>query len=250
MNQIELNNELLRVCRSFSINFSRVEQLLQQGAEPLGKVQYHRAVNNLYDSVLDVMLCEDECPEDFVKLTALFLHYGMDIAKPSIPYDGDNIINPLWTFAFVRGNALIKALKLLLDNGLSAEDASCCWSHAVCDLVQFGFILDNEYAYECLYDCIRKLMLIASYDHVLSQDEDLQEEIWYDYEQNQYDLKKFRNWNDFEFKVDTSRCQRIPEPYKSLVTIIEKVSGSPVWTFGICLTPEDIGQKNNKSIFE
>ncbi|MBR0414654.1 MAG: hypothetical protein IJI67_06260 [Clostridia bacterium] len=240
MNQIELNNELLRVFSTFTINFSRVENLLQQGAEPLGKVQYHRVVNNLYDSVLDVMLCEDVCPEDFVKLTALFLRYGMDIAKPSIPYDGDNIINPLWSLAFVKGEAFLKVLKLLLDNGLSAEDASCCWNHAVCDLVQFGFVLDNEYAYECLYDCIKKLMLIASYEHILIENKDLQEEIWYNYAQNQYDLKKFRNWNDFLFEVDTSRCERKPEPYKSVVTIIEKSNGLPVWKFGLCLTPEEI----------
>ena len=240
MNQTELNNTLLKVCQSFPINLVRAEELLGQGAKPLGRVEVLRVVNNLYDSVLDAILCEDECPEDLVDLTALFLRYGMDISKPGVPYDGDNIINPLWTFAFFKGDAFIQSLKLLLDNGLSAEDASYCWNHAVSDLVQFSLPFDNEYTYERLYDYIKKLMLIASYEHILSQDRDLQKEIWYDYGKNQYDLKKFRIWDDFDFEINTSHCEREPEPYKSVVTIIEKASGLPVWTFGVCLTPEEI----------
>ncbi len=240
MNQVELNNTLLKVCQSFPINFERVEALLGQGAEPLGRVDYHRVINNLYDSVLDTMLCEDECPEDFVKLTALFLRYGMDIAKPAVPYDGENIINPLWSLSFVKGDAFIQALKLLLDNGLSAEDAACCWYHAVSDLVQFGLALDSEYAYACLYDCVKKLLLIASYEHILKEDKALRSAIWLNYPQNTYDVSKFRAWENFDFEADTSHCENYPEPYKSVVIIIEKSSGLPVWKLGICISPEEI----------
>ena len=83
-------------------------------------------------------------------------------------------------------------------------------------------------------------MLVASYPHILNSDEELRKEIWYDYNCNGYDITQFRNWNDYVFDVDTSHCEHGPEVYKSVVTIIEKTSGSPVWKFGICLSPDDV----------
>ena len=84
----------------------------------------------------------------------------------------------------------------------------------------------------------RKLMLIASYPHVLNADRDLREEIWYAW--NHYDLRRFRNWEDFDIIVDTSRCTHGPDVRRSLVTIREKTTGKAVWVFGVCLEPEEV----------
>ena len=80
-------------------------------------------------------------------------------------------------------------------------------------------------------------MLIASYPHILENDEYLREEIWL--EQNQYDLVNFRNWQDFRFEISTPEGDPPGAVYKSIVTIVEKRSERPVWRFGVCLEPDD-----------
>ncbi len=234
----ELNADLLAACTSDNIDYERIESLLMHGAEPLGKVVPYGFQNNLYDEVVDHLFCNDDTPEDLYQITELFLRYGMDISKPAIPYDGDNVLNPLWTFAFPSNECVLRTLKLLLDHGLSADDAGECWGHAIFDLVNIDGELSDPYELEMYNDYIRKLMLIASYPHVLNADKELRDEIWYDY--NSFDLVRFRKWEDFDFEVDTSHCQRHPEVYRSVVTIIEKASRKPVWKFGVCLKPEDI----------
>ena len=220
------------------IDYGSVESLLKRGAMPLGKVTSGGYENNLYEEVIDYLFCNEETTEDFYKITNWFLHYGMDISKPSVPYDGDNILNPLWTFAFPSNDIVLRTLKLLLDNGLSADDAGECWRHAISDFVNIYGDLTTEYEYEIYYDYIRKLMLITSYPHVLNVDDFLKDEIWYLY--NDYDVINFRNWEAFYFKIDTSYCEKHPEVYKSIVTIIEKSTEKAVWRFGVGLKPEDI----------
>ncbi len=233
----ELNAELLAVCTTEPIDYDRVEELLCQGAEPLGKVIMYGEPDNLYNEVIDVYFRNDDTPEDFYRITELFLQHGMDISKPAIPYDED-IINPLWTFSFPANDCVLRTLKLLLDHGLSADDAGECWGHAIFDLVNVQRELYVPSEFNTYYDYIRKLMLIASYPHVLSADKDLRDEIWYDY--NHYDLSRFHNWNDFTYEIHTSHCERHPEVYKSIVTIIEKETGNQVWRFGVCLSPDDV----------
>lgn len=166
------------------------------------------------------------------------MKYGMDISKPSIPYDGSNVLNPLWMFGFFSNEVVLRTLKLLLDNGLSADDADECWGHAIFDLANIDGDLMTDFDYEVFNDYIRKLMLIASYPHVLNEDEYLRDEIWFQY--NDYDVTKFRNWNNYAFDVDTSHCIGNPHVCGSVVTIIEKTTGKPVWKFGVCLKPEEI----------
>ncbi len=240
MSNADLNMQLYNACIEKTPNYSLIEDLLKKGAKPLGKVTICGYDNNLYDEVVSGIFDNDETPEAFYVIAELFLKYGMDISKPEIPYDDENVLDPLWTFAFPSNEVVLKTLKLMLDNGLNFENAGQCWGHAIFDLVNLGCDLSNDIEKEFYYDYIRKLMLIASYPHILDNDEDLREEIWYGYEFNNYDLLKFRKWNDFEFDIDTSRCERHPEVYKSVVTIIEKNSRKPVWKFGVCLTPNEL----------
>ena len=209
MTQIELNSQLLAACTADTVDYAHIEALLQRGAEPLGRVTVNGEENNLYLEVVDHYINivegvwintedgpEDEAdyeaegdPEDFCRITELFLRYGMDISKPAIPYDDDDIVNPLWYFTFMSGEVVLKTLKLLLDHGLRAEDASECWVHEIMDFGISGDLCD-PFSFEQFYSYIRKLMLMASYPHVVNADPELRQEIWYDY--NHYDLTRFR----------------------------------------------------------
>lgn len=238
IDEIALNKKVLMACKANVIDYELVESLLKQGAKPLGKVIAYGKANNLYKEIVDVLFFDEETDEDFYKITELFLRYNMDISKPSIPYDGLNILNPLWSFSFASNDVILRTLRLLLDNGLSADAARECWDHAICDFVQIDGDLIDEDDYESFRDFIRKIMLIASYPHVLNSDLKLQEKIWL--KNNCYDVTKFRDWNLVSYEIDTSHCSGYPQVYRSIVTIIEKSSGKAVWKFGICLKPEDI----------
>ena len=240
MTKEELNAQLLDVRLAKEVDYARAEELLWQGAEPLGKIEYDGYPNNLYSEIVSQFFYRDEIPEDFYNITELFLRYGMNISKPSIPYDdGDDYPNPLWVFGFPskENEYVLHTLKLLLDHGLNADHAHECWLHAIFDIcLIYDFSIPSEL--EAFYDYLRKLMLIASYPHVLCADAELRKEIWL--EQNHYDLTRFRNWRDFSFEVDSSRCGSTPGASRSVVTIIEKSSGQKVWRFGINLRPEDL----------
>ncbi len=236
--ELNLNAELLKVCTSDVIDYDLAESLLVKGAKPLGKITDYGFDNNLYDEIIEFLFRNEETPEDFYRITELFLRYGMDISKPSVPYDGDNVLNPIFRFAFPSNEVVLRTLKLLLDNGLSADDAGVCWGLAISDFVNVDGGLTTDLEYEYYYDYIRKLMLIASYPRLLNSDKSLQNEIWFQY--NDYDITRFRNWHEFSFDIDTSHCDRHPEVHKSLVTIKEKSSGKAVWKFGVSMKPEDV----------
>ena len=235
-----LNQRLLEVCITDPVDYESAEELLKQGAEPLGKViDAYGEEGNLYTEIVSELFDNDRTRKDFYSITALFLRYGMDISKPAVPYDNGvaEIIIPLWYFAFFSNETVFQTLMLLLDNGLSPDDAAECWSHALFDF-SLGESLDDPFVHNELYDYCKKVMLIASYPNILQNDEDLKRIIWYD--KNDYDLIKFRQWDAFTYDIDTSHCQRHPEVYRSIITIIEKESEQPVWKFGISITPDEI----------
>jgi hypothetical protein len=231
-----LTQQLLEACMADVIDFRLVEELLKQGAEPLGRVKGEYCDDNLYGAIAEKLFQYDETTEDFFRITDLFLKYGMDITKPSIPYDYSYVFHPLLCYIYRTNEWGIRTLQLFLDNGCSAKDAREFWQYAIGDYRYCPHDLEIEE----LNDFVRKLMLVASYPHIFNSDEELRKEIWYDYNCNGYDITQFRNWNDYVFDVDTSHCEHGPEVYKSVVTIIEKTSGSPVWKFGICLSPDDV----------
>jgi hypothetical protein len=66
------------------------------------------------------------------------------------------------------------------------------------------------------------VVLFASYDHVINNDADLQKLI--DCTFNDYDLHKFRAWNDFFYEFEPSDKRGWYH-----VKIFEKESGKEVW---------------------
>lgn len=242
MTKEELNAQLLDVCLADEVDYARAEELLRLGAEPLGRIEHSwSSPSVLYDEVVEWFCDEDNSSEDFYKITELFLRYGMNIAKPAVPYgdfDNDIVENPMWTFTFLlwlsepQSDYVLDALKLLLDHGLSADDAAVFWTHAATDIWIAGVGFRKEYGSDegiCAY--ARALLLIASYPHILNEDEHLRREIWYD--SNHYDLMRFRNWNDFYFTTEIYPCDVYSDTYCSVVTVTEKATEKMAWQFGV-----------------
>lgn len=78
-------------------------------------------------------------------------------------------------------------------------------------------------------------MLIASYPHIILNDEFLQKEIWFS--ENNYDFTKFRMWDKFDyvFKPDSSQLLK-----RSVVEIVDKDTNETVWRLGFEISPDEI----------
>ena len=231
--EIVLNKKLSHECSKEHIDFAVVEELLKQGADPLGGTELYgwSLLDHIYGDVVGGS--HDYDSVELPKLTELFLKYGMDVDNPRVPYDGSNSINPLWDFAFVTNENTIFALKMLLDHGLSAESFAEFWDHSMTDYFYFECgdpQNDESWNYECIWT-FKMLLLGASYDHILKNDEGLQEFICCDL--NTYDVHNFRNWDNYKYFFDTSHCDKSPELYKSVIHIYEKATGDEVWKIGV-----------------
>lgn len=231
--EIELNKKLYEECSKENIDFSVVEDLLKQGADPNGGTAQYGwdLLNHIYGDL--VMGSQDNDSVNLPQITELFLKYNMDIANPRVPYDGDNSINPMWDYAFVCNENAIIALKMLLDYGLSAEDFAEFYGHSMCDFfhIECGDPQNDAYwNYECTW-AFKMLLLGASYDHILNNDEGLQRFICCDY--NTYDARNFRDWTNYEYQFDTSYCEARPELYQSIIRIYEKDTKEEVWKIGV-----------------
>lgn len=231
--EIELNIKLKEECSKDSIDYKRVEELLKQGADPLGGTAIcgWDLLDHIYGEVVDDSLYTNS--DDLPRLTELFLEYGMNVDAPRVPYDGENSINPLWDFSFVPNENSILALKMLLDHGLSATSFAEFWDHSMTDFfhIECGDPQNDEYwNKECVWT-FKMLLLGASYDHIFEDDESIGEFICCAFNKN--DVHIFRNWNDFEFRFDTSYCRRYPELYGSIIHIYSKATGNEVWRIGV-----------------
>lgn len=233
--EVELNNKLYEECTKDEIDCAAIEGLLKQGADPLGAT----AVSGwgLLEHIYGEIIC-DICHSEGVNLpriTELFLKYGMDIENPRIPYDDDNSLHPMWQFAFITNQNAIRALEMLLDKGLSADAAGEMWGHITFDLIMIecGDPNTDEVWRDVCTWTMKMIMFCASYDHILENDEELREFIGCSY--NDYDLHKFRKWDDFYYEFDTSHCDSYPVFNRSIVRIFEKGTNKEIWKVGICL---------------
>lgn len=233
--EIELNKKLYDECAKIKepIDFALVEELLKVGADPLGatKATGWGLLDHIYGDIVGGS--QDNNSVDLPKITELFLKYGMDIDNPRIPYDDSNSINPTWEFGFAINENAIIALKMLLDKGLSADSFGLFWDHVIGDFfyIECGDPQNDEFwNHECVWS-FKMMLLAASYDHILKNDEDLYKFLCCDY--NMYDIHNFRDWDRFDYFFDTSHCEKGPDIYKSILHIYEKETGKEVWTIGV-----------------
>ena len=231
--EIELNKKLLEECSKRDIDLTAIEDLLKQGADPLGGIAV--CGWDLPEHLYSEILCEsqDSRSVNLPAITELFLKYGMNIDAPRIPYDDENSTNPMWCFAFVTNEHAISALKMLLDHGLSAESFGYFWGHAVGDLflIEQGDPQNDEFwNKECTWT-LKMILLGASYDHIFEEDEDIGKFICYS--NNSGDIHMFREWNDFDYTFDMTNCDKHPSFFGSIVHITSKKTGKEVWTIKV-----------------
>ena len=237
--EVELNKRLYEECSRDVLECATIETLLTQGADPLGATAVFGW--GLLEHVYGEIVCDshDSQSVNLPKITELFLKHGMNISSPRIPYDNDNSINPLWDFSFVPNENSIIALKMLLDNGLDVESVGAFLCHSIDDEIDVHRSSPNDPDYNDWFVWTFKMvMLIATYDYILNNDKDLCRFIGLDY--NNYDVRKFKEWNDYRYEFDTSRCKSFAELCGSVVRIIEVNSNKEVWKIGVCLKPEEL----------
>jgi len=125
------NRTLLLACLAENPDYQYIEELLKQGANPLGCVSDQSCSEDpvycqIIDAYLDAYQSLDIDCDDFPKITALFLQYGMDVSRPEMPYEECDACHPMWMFGFYGGKPMLTALRLLLDYGLNAASAGEC----------------------------------------------------------------------------------------------------------------------------
>ncbi len=216
---IEINKKLLSACMDHYNGFSQINELFAAGEGPLGEVIIDSSgrKDNLYTAVVNYYLWDDDYFR-LLEITKLFCDYGMVLSKPAIPYDNGDILNPVWYFTILTKYNVLPILKYLLDRGLDADSAFQCWYHAV---EYWTFSSDDIFDEEQVYSDISKIMLIASYSHILRNDEALQEVVCLD--QNDYDIAKLRDWNKYEII-----CSEFHIRGASII-VRDKESGQEIW---------------------
>lgn len=218
--EVALNKELYSECMKVSPDFEKVEDLLRRGADPLGATAASGwgLLEHIYGEIIFDLSCEIEpgvkpgSEANLPKITELFVKYGMDVDHPKVPYDGDNSMNPLWVLAFLPNEFGTAALRILLDHGLSADSAAECWDHALFD--HFNIVSYHPEEYTWVW---KMIMLVASYERILSEDESVRHLTGP--EHNKSDVRAFREWDGFEYEFLSDRD----------INIYEKKTGALYW---------------------
>lgn len=223
--ELDLNQQLLDECTEPHPNFAHIEDLLQQGADPLGVTINEECV---YSAIITYR--EDWGHSYLPQMTEMFLRYGMDIDNPRVPFDMLDRCNPFEYFALVVDDNIIESMALLLDSGVSVESAENFWNIGISDLIYCDSAIpqEDEDCNERYTYLMKGIMFCASYEHIIDSSDSIRKII--DCAKNDFDVKKFRKWNAFEYKLFGERED--PIVMKNLnIQIYEKSSGQKVWEF-------------------
>jgi hypothetical protein len=230
--QFTLNKELLEAAKRCDL--IRVEELLRQGADPLGSAdandQDEDILGELFYSSADDEKVADMMPE----LLRLFFAHGMDITARNILDDDENNINPLWNLAFVSTESGLKILHVLLEHGLDRLSAEILVEHIFIDMeLCDGCDIEDGWWRERWSYSLKMVMLAASYPHILENSKYIADCISLA-KNDAARLISFRNWNQFTYQIDLSTCDNIPHGLRSAtVRIKDKETGKIVWTMVI-----------------
>lgn len=227
-----LNKELLDAAKRCDL--IRVEELLRQGADPLGSSdandQNEHILGELFYSSADDEKVANMMPE----LLRLFFDHGMDIAARNILDDDENGINPLWNLAFVSTESGLKILHVLLEHGLDRLSAEILVEHIFIDMeLCDGCDIEDGWWRERWSCSLKMVMLAASYPHILENSKYIAGCISLA-KNDTSRLISFRNWNHFTYQIDLSTCDNIPHGLRSAtVRIKDAETGKIVWTMVI-----------------
>ena len=241
---LALNKQLMKAC--LACDFAGVEALLEQGADPLGSCTADGHGND--ELVLESLFMEaihfgdsedaDRMGKALPELVRIFLAHGMDIPARQAAMDknDDNYIRPLWDLAFCSNEVGLKTLSVFLEHGLDPSSAEDLVEHILVD-IDFCYgsngkddrqLTDDDFQGET-FDDLKMVMLAASYPDVLNNSPYLQECV--DLTENDPEkLIGFRNWNDFDYRIDWSVRREPPGVLiAGLLTIRDRRTGEDVW---------------------
>lgn len=167
------------------------------------------------------------------ELARLFIKHGIDINRVwDLPEEF--AVSPLWSMAFWCTPNAMKTLSILLDSGLKAPALDQFISHFVEDAAYVSGDIKSDHYQDYLICGLKMIMLAASYDEALNSSDHLKELIGLStYNKgNDYDLNKFRNYDDFDYELDKSTCTNIKYVLANATIIIkEKETGKEAWRF-------------------
>lgn len=216
--EIELNSKLYKECIKTDPDFDYIERLLTKGADPLGPYSADSHWDLLGHGLSDLIWESCDTRKNLPELTRLFLHCGMDIDHPRIPYDNENSLSPLWHLGYCENEEVVEIMSILLDSSISIASIDV-FLHHFCEFYEDenpNEVVPVEYIV-----FLKTLMLIASYDYVYQTVHDYKDFIRA--EENDYDVHKFRRFDGFKYIIDN------PKLFGSTVRIVELKSGRTVW---------------------
>ncbi len=233
----DLNEKLYRAITAEKTNYIQIEDLLRQGADPLG------ALNDECETPLQRMFCDapwlDTDGGRLPKIMQLFLDCGFDCSRIQPSDDEDHNLD-MWCLTFAISEGACAMLKIMLDNGLQAMPLNDFIEHFYFDAELIdddlceGEVPDDYIDY--LKWAMKMVMLSASYPHILSNNEYLQHCIELDAtnKDNQYPLEKFRDYDNYEVHLDFSTMKLVLDGVcNTTVEISEKSTGNVVWRMKI-----------------
>ncbi len=225
------------------VDLDAVECLLKEGGNPLAIIDYDYILDSTITNFCGTIYTDEfdlDEQKKFPKVIQLYYDYGMDLSIDNCPmhkddWDDPNPVHPLWSLPFVCHETGIEVLKIFLENKAPIEVVEKAFLYHL--LLDMGFVngddLEEDGDLEITVIGLKEIMLVASYPYVLDNSEFLRKRIKLDKNDASY-LKKFRNWNDFEYEIDESTGTCIPFGLAdSTVSIFDKKSHAKVWEFQI-----------------
>ena len=216
-----LNIELYHACSSDPVDFDKVKQLLEKGADPMGFMDEDE-FDVVYGEILYDRGIDDADTSTLEELTELFINYGM---KDRWHEQNEKIkkaeYNVFWMMAFLSAEKAIPILKLLIDENIEIDVLNELVDHCAIDS---SMLLSEP---EEVFNFTRMLMYVASYGYIIEKDEYLRRVI--DFDKNEYDLKKFSNPFQFCFTMEASEAKDPANNQGAVVQIFECDSKRFIW---------------------
>lgn len=246
LKSIEINKKLYAAITDYNIDYDYIADLLKQGADPLGPLEYEgeTPLGELFcdaGSNWDMLAPKGEvCPEDWLtsrlpKIMEVFIQNGFDCSRLKNDVDGDHDLE-MWGLTFSISEGECKVVQIMIENGLSVPPLEDFIGHfytdsEMCD----GSDMRPEYE-EYLNWAFKTIMLCASYPRILEESEFLRDCIEMDSTNagNTYDLCKFRNYNNYKYHYDLSTLD-LPEwgMRNATVEVSEVGSDEIIWKMHI-----------------
>lgn len=223
----DINKDLYKA--AIECDFDQVEELLKRGADPLGA-----PCDDPKEYMLETLFWDATENETLAaalpRMIELFYGYGMDIKERNIPkYDG-NQTHPLSTLRFCQDENGLKILKTLLDHNLDTDSAEVFVDEILMDMayVDIWDMEDPQFVHRTVC-ALKMVMLVASYPHVVAMSEYVRNSVALA-DNLKENLAGFRNWDNYEYHIDTETCTNGPHGLlDATVSIVSILTKDIVW---------------------